>query len=105
MDQNAPFWSILAWRVHFGPFRSANRTLAIPEVYWQAMVAQNLVVLQEKERMSHLYDSTVAGPTARRDNVLASKCEYHSNRNVYQTNSPEFEVGNGKNYQRPKKSF
>ena len=29
-----------------------------------------------KERMSHLYDSTVAGPTARRDNVLASKCEY-----------------------------
>ena len=30
---------------------------------------------------------------------------YHSNRNVYQTNSPEFEVGNGKNYQCPKKSF
>ena len=29
-----------------------------------------------KERMSHLCDSTVAGPTARRDNVLASKCEY-----------------------------
>ena len=26
--------------------------------------------------MSHLRDSTVAGPTARRDNVLASKCEY-----------------------------
>ena len=29
-----------------------------------------------KERMSHLCDSTVAGPTAQRDNVLASKCEY-----------------------------
>ena len=29
-----------------------------------------------KERMSHLCDSTVAGPTARRDNALASKCEY-----------------------------
>ena len=29
-----------------------------------------------KERMSHLCDSTVAGLTARRDNVLASKCEY-----------------------------
>ena len=29
-----------------------------------------------KERLSHLRDSTVAGPTARRDNVLASKCEY-----------------------------
>ena len=29
-----------------------------------------------KERMSHLRDSTVAGPTARRDNALASKCEY-----------------------------
>ena len=28
MDQNGPFWSILAWRA---PFRSANRTLAIPE--------------------------------------------------------------------------
>ena len=28
-----------------------------------------------KERMSHLCDSTVAGPTARTDNVLASKCE------------------------------
>ena len=26
--------------------------------------------------MSHLCDSTVAGPTARRDNVLASKCKY-----------------------------
>ena len=26
--------------------------------------------------MSHLCDSTVAGPTARRDNVLASRCEY-----------------------------
>ena len=23
---------------------------------------------------------------------------YHSNRNIYQTNSPGFEVGNGKNY-------
>ena len=29
-----------------------------------------------KETMSHLCDSTVAGPTARRDNALASKCEY-----------------------------
>ena len=29
-----------------------------------------------KARMSHLCDSTVAGPTAQRDNVLASKCEY-----------------------------
>ena len=29
-----------------------------------------------KERMLHLCDSTVAGPTARRDSVLASKCEY-----------------------------
>ena len=26
--------------------------------------------------MSHLRDSTVAGPTVRRDNALASKCEY-----------------------------
>ena len=25
--------------------------------------------------MSHLCDSTVAGPTARRDNLLASKCQ------------------------------
>ena len=29
-----------------------------------------------KEGMSHLCDSTVAGPSARRDNVLASKYEY-----------------------------
>ena len=28
MDQNGPFWPE---EVHFGPFRSANRTLAIPE--------------------------------------------------------------------------
>ena len=28
MDQNGPFWSR---EVQFGPFRSANRTLAIPE--------------------------------------------------------------------------
>ena len=27
-DQNGPFWPE---EVHFGPFRSANRTLAIPE--------------------------------------------------------------------------
>ena len=26
--------------------------------------------------MSYLCDSTVAGPTARRDDALASKCEY-----------------------------
>ena len=33
MDQNGPKWSIL-WpgEVHFGPSRSANRTLAIPEL-------------------------------------------------------------------------
>ena len=29
----------------------------------------------------------------------------HSDRNVYQTNSPEVEVGNGKDYQCPAKSF
>ena len=29
MDQNGPFWPE---EVHFGPFRSANRTLAIPEI-------------------------------------------------------------------------
>ena len=28
---------------------------------------------------------------------------YHSNQNVYETNSPEFEVCNGKNYQCPSK--
>ena len=28
MDQNGPFWPE---EVHFGPFRSTNRTLAIPE--------------------------------------------------------------------------
>ena len=28
MDQNGPFWPKEA---HFGPFRSANRTLAIPD--------------------------------------------------------------------------
>ena len=28
---------------------------------------------------------------------------YYSNRNGYQTNSPEFEVGNGKNYRHPQK--
>ena len=48
----------------------------VPTVYWQAIVAHNLVVRIKKERMSHLCDSTVAGPTARRDNVLTSKCEY-----------------------------
>ena len=29
-----------------------------------------------KARVSHLFDITVAGPTARRDNLLASTCEY-----------------------------
>ena len=37
--------------------------------------------------------------------VLLNWTVYHSNRNVHQTNSPEFEVGNGKNYQCPKKSI
>ena len=32
MDQNGPFWSILAWSGPFGPFWSANRTLAIPDL-------------------------------------------------------------------------
>ena len=33
VDQNGPFWSICPEEVHFffGPFRSANRTLAIPD--------------------------------------------------------------------------
>ena len=50
----------------------------VPTVYWRAIVANNLVYLKlfKEERMSHLCDSTVAGPTARRDNVLASKCEH-----------------------------
>ena len=39
----------------------------LSRTFWSAL---------HKERMSHLCDSTVAGPTARRDNVLASKCEY-----------------------------
>ena len=30
MDQNGPFWPE---EVHFGPFRSANRTLAIPDYF------------------------------------------------------------------------
>ena len=30
----------------------------------------------QKERMSYLCDSTVSGPTARGDNVLASQCDY-----------------------------
>ena len=29
MDQNGPLWPE---EVHFGPFRSANRTLAIPDI-------------------------------------------------------------------------
>ena len=39
------------------------------------------------------------------DSGLWRIAEYHSNRNVYQTNSQEFEVGKSKNYQCPKKSF
>ena len=42
-----------------------------------------------KERMSHLCDSTVAGPTARRDNVLASKCEYPAFRYPLLLNVPD----------------
>ena len=34
--------------------------------------------------------------------TLPPNLNYHSNRNVYQTNSPEFEVGNGKNCRHPK---
>ena len=33
MDQIGPLWPK---EVHFGPFRSANRTLAIPELMFQA---------------------------------------------------------------------
>ena len=37
--------------------------------------------------------------------VFVIRQDQHSNRNVYQTYSPELEVGNGKNYQCPKKPF
>ena len=50
-------------------------------MYWQAVVVHNLVVLQQGEDVAFVYlcdssHSTVAGPTALRDNVLAIKCEY-----------------------------
>ena len=45
--------------------------------------------------MSHLCDSTVAGPTVRRDIVLATKCEYRHIRNYYLSNSKTFQDGNG----------
>ena len=32
MDQNGPFGPFWPEEVHFGPFRSANRTLAIPDL-------------------------------------------------------------------------
>ena len=45
-------------------------------MYWQAVVAHNLVGLQQsyKEGMSHLCYNTVGGPAAKRDNALASRC-------------------------------
>ena len=47
-------------------------------MYWQAIVAPILVVLQQGEDVAFdddLCDGAVASPTARRDNVLESKCE------------------------------
>ena len=41
MDQNGPFWSK---EVHFGPFRSANRTLASPD---------SQIVLTEARLLKH----------------------------------------------------
>ena len=40
MDQNGPFW---AEEVYFGPFRSANRTLVIPE--YRAMLPEAPAIL------------------------------------------------------------
>ena len=40
----------------------------VPTVYWQAIVAHISVILQQGVDVA-LADSTVAGPTARRDNV------------------------------------
>ena len=60
----------------------------VPTLYWQAIVAHYLVVLQQGG-MSHLFDSIVAGPTARRANVLASKCEYTPFRYTPLVNVPD----------------
>ena len=55
----------------------------VPTVHWQAIVAHNLVVLQQGEDVAFVRqyscwsDSTVAGLTARRDNVLSS-CQWAS---------------------------
>ena len=38
MDQNGPFWPEEA---HFGPFRSANRTLSIPEIRIDPQIRPN----------------------------------------------------------------
>ena len=46
----------------------------MPTVHWQAIVAPNLVVLQQGDDVV-LCDSTAAGPTTRRDNVLSNKFE------------------------------
>ena len=44
-------------------------------------------------------------PTCDRSHIFGLRfSDYHSNRHVYQTNSPECDVGNGINYLRPKKS-
>ena len=48
----------------------------VPTEYWQAIVAHNLVVLQQGGDVIFLCDNLVAGLTARRDNVLASRCEH-----------------------------
>ena len=46
-------------------------------MYWQAVFAHNLVVLQQGEDVAFVVTVlSVACPTARRDNVLASKCKY-----------------------------
>ena len=61
---------------HCGPETSLGTRPKAPTIYWQAIVARNLIVLQQERDIALVCVSVVASPAARRDNTLASKTRY-----------------------------
>ena len=79
MDQKGPFWSILAARgIHLGPFRSANRTLAIQEQKGPKATPQSAqlqMIVHELQRVAlshHLRAPVGLSPKIIREHLFSS---------------------------------
>ena len=72
MDQNGPFWPE---EVHFGPFRSTNRTLAIPECWPERITSRDGCFLLLVPSLGQFYQilDIQCSPVRRSQGVRASE--------------------------------